>query len=217
MCRMWRAAASAWNGRIGPKFLHAGPGYGGSCFPKDTLALVKTAQDAESPVRMIETTVAINEQRKRAMARKGGPRLRRLGCAARRSAVLGLTFKQNTDDMREAPSLNIIQALQDNGATIQAYDPEGMDQAAQLLDNVAFCKTAYDTAKDAHALVIVTEWDAFRSLDLERLRETMAAPVLVDLRNIYDPAQVEAAGFTYESIGRGSNGWMIDAASEAAE
>ena len=132
-------------------------------------------------------------------------------------AVLGLTFKQNTDDMREAPSLNIIQVLQDNGAKIQAYDPEGMDQAAQLLDNVTFCKTAYETAKDAHALVIVTEWDAFRSLDLERLRETMESPVLVDLRNIYNPAQVEAAGFTYESIGRGSNGWMVDTTSEAAE
>ena len=204
------------DGRIGPKFLHAGPGYGGSCFPKDTLALVKTAQDAESPVRLIETTVAINEQRKRAMARKvvrvcgGSVRGKTIG-------VLGLTFKQNTDDMREAPSLNIIQVLQDNGAKIQAYDPEGMDQAAQLLDNVTFCKTAYETAKDAHALVIVTEWDAFRSLDLERLRETMESPVLVDLRNIYNPAQVEAAGFTYESIGRGSNGWMVDAANEAAE
>ena len=202
------------DGRIGPKFLHAGPGYGGSCFPKDTIALVKTGQDAESPMRLLEATIAVNDQRKRAMARKV---IRACGGAVREKtiAILGLTFKPNTDDMREAPSLNIVQALQDNGAQIQAYDPEGMVHAAQLLRDVRFCANAYDAAEGAHALVIVTEWDAFRSLDLEKLHGTMATQLLVDLRNIYDPAQVEAAGFIYEGVGRGSNGWMIDAAIHA--
>jgi len=187
--------------RIGSKFLHAGPGYGGSCFPKDTLALVKTAQDNASPVRLIETTVAINDTRKRAMARKvisacGGE------VRGKRIAVLGLTFKPNTDDMREAPSLSIVQALQDHGATVSAYDPEGMDIAAGLLSNVHFAADAYDAAQQADAVVIVTEWNSFRALDLDRLRTIMNTPVLVDLRNIYRREDVEQHGFSYESVGR---------------
>ncbi|MGF3028060.1 UDP-glucose dehydrogenase family protein [Methylobacterium aquaticum] len=187
--------------RIGRKFLHAGPGYGGSCFPKDTLALVKTAQDAGSPVRLVETVVAVNESRKRAMARKvvaacGG------SVRGKRIAVLGLTFKPNTDDMREAPSLSIIAGLQDAGATVVAYDPEGMEQARLLLSEVAYAQDAYGCAEGAEALVLVTEWDAFRALDLARLRSVMASPVLVDLRNVYPPKDAERHGFTYTSIGR---------------
>ncbi len=187
--------------RIGSKFLHAGPGYGGSCFPKDTLALVKTAQDHDSPVRLIETTVAINDARKRAMARKvvaacGGD------VRGRTVAVLGLTFKPNTDDMREAPSISIIQALQDGGALIRAYDPEGMEAAEGMLDNVTYGESAYDVATGADVLVIVTEWDAFRALDFKRLREVMNTPVLVDLRNVYRREQVAKYGFHYVSVGR---------------
>ncbi|MFH6786669.1 MULTISPECIES: UDP-glucose dehydrogenase family protein [Methylobacterium] len=187
--------------RIGRKFLHAGPGYGGSCFPKDTLALVKTAQDAGSPVRLVETVVAVNDSRKRAMARKvaaacGG------SVRAKRIAVLGLTFKPNTDDMREAPSLAIIAGLQDAGARIVAYDPEGVEQARAHLTGVEYAADPYTCAEGAQALVIVTEWDAFRALDLKRLRAAMAEPVLVDLRNIYRPEDVRRLGFTYASIGR---------------
>ncbi len=194
--------------RIGAKFLHAGPGYGGSCFPKDSLALMKTAQDADSPVRLIETTIAINDQRKRAMARKV---IRTCGGAIRGKTigVLGLTFKPNTDDMREAPSLVIIQALKDAGAKIQAYDPIGMDQARHIIEDVAFCDDPYATAKDAHALVIVTEWNAFRSLDLDRLKRDMASPVIVDLRNIYEPDQVRNAGLVYESVGQGGEMYNV--------
>jgi UDPglucose 6-dehydrogenase len=187
--------------RIGSKFLHAGPGYGGSCFPKDTLALVKTAQDFGSPVRLIETTVAVNDQRKRAMARKvlevcdGSVRGKRI-------AVLGLTFKPNTDDMRDAPSLSIIQALQDEGAQVRAYDPQGTEAARRMLDKVEFASDPYDAARDAEALVIVTEWDAFRALDFEKLKEVMLRPVLVDLRNIYTRAEVSRAGFYYVGVGR---------------
>lgn len=189
--------------RIGSKFLHAGPGYGGSCFPKDTLALVKTAEDAGAPIRLIETTVAINESRKRAMARKvvavcnGSVRGKTIG-------VLGLTFKPNTDDMRDAPSLSIIQALQDAGAQVRAYDPEGMDAARAMLHDVDFCTSPYDAANGASAVVIVTEWDALRALDLPRLRSVMNGDGLVDLRNIYRPADAENAGFTYVSVGRGA-------------
>ncbi|MDB5535965.1 MAG: UDP-glucose/GDP-mannose dehydrogenase family protein [Devosia sp.] len=187
--------------RIGMKFLNAGPGYGGSCFPKDTLALVKTARDHNSPVNLIETTVAINDNRKRAMARKiiaacGG------SVRGKTIAILGLTFKPNTDDMRDAPSITIIQALQDNGAIIRAFDPEGMKPAARLLDNVQFGTDAYDVARGAHATVIVTEWNQFRSLDLTHLRTIMAEPVLVDLRNIYNRADAVAHGLMYSSIGR---------------
>lgn len=188
--------------RIGAKFLHAGPGYGGSCFPKDTLALVKTAQDHDSPMRLIETTVAINDQRKRAMARKivraaGGD------IHGRTIAVLGLTFKPNTDDMREAPSLSIIQGLVDAGAKVRAYDPEGTEQARPLLEGVTFCRSPYEAAEGASAIAIVTEWDQFRALDLARLKDVMAEPVLVDLRNIYQAEEVTRHGFAYTSIGRG--------------
>jgi UDPglucose 6-dehydrogenase len=187
--------------RIGSKFLHAGPGYGGSCFPKDTLALVKTAQDSGAPVRLIETVVAVNEQRKRAMARKvvaacGG------SVRGKTVAVLGLTFKPNTDDMRESPALAIITGLQDAGAVVKAFDPEGMQVARPLLPDVAFASDAYDCAKGADALVIVTEWDAFRALDFAALKAAMATPILVDLRNVYPPEYVRASGFSYESVGR---------------
>ncbi|MEQ1952806.1 UDP-glucose/GDP-mannose dehydrogenase family protein [Mesorhizobium sp. CN2-181] len=187
--------------RIGSKFLHAGPGYGGSCFPKDTMALAKAAQDAASPVRLVEATVAINDSRKRAMARKvtaacGGE------VRGKTVAVLGLTFKPNTDDMREAPSLALIQALQDGGARVRAYDPEGMEGARALLDGVTFGNSPYEIAESADALVIVTEWDAFRALDLDRIGKSMKTPVLVDLRNIYKQGEVEKYGFTYTSVGR---------------
>ena len=187
--------------RIGAKFLHAGPGYGGSCFPKDTMALVKTAQDHASPVRLIETTVAVNDTRKRAMARKivqaaGGD------VRGKTIAVLGLTFKPNTDDMREAPSLAIVQALEDAGARVRAYDPEGMDQAAPLMPTVTFCASPYEAAEGAAAIAIVTEWDQFRALDLARLRALVADPVLVDLRNIYRPDEVARHGFRHVGIGR---------------
>ena len=191
--------------RIGAKFLHAGPGYGGSCFPKDTLALVKTAQDHESPVRLIETTVAVNDVRKRAMARKviaaagGDVRGKTIG-------ILGLTFKPNTDDMRDAPAISIVQALRDAGAIIRAYDPEGMAAAAPLLGEVAYTDSAYTAAEDASAIVIVTEWDAFRALDFARLKAVMAMPVLVDLRNIYRADDLAAAGFVYRSVGRPGDG-----------
>lgn len=203
------------DGRIGPKFLHAGPGYGGSCFPKDTLALAKTGHDFDSPLRLVETTVAINEQRKRAMGRKvvtacGGD------VRGKKVAVLGLTFKPNTDDMREAPSLTIIQALQDAGAIVSAYDPEGMQAAAAMLPNVTFGEGAYDVANGAEALVIVTEWNEFRSLDFERLHETMRTPLLVDLRNIYRRRELEAKGFTYECVGRPRSA-RADHLTEAAE
>ncbi len=170
--------------RIGAKFLHAGPGFGGSCFPKDTVALMKTGQDNAAPLRIVEAVVAVNDQRKRAMARKVahalGGELR-----GKTVAVLGLTFKPNTDDMREAPSIPLITALQDMGAKVRAYDPIGMEQAKHYIDKVTFCTDAYDCAKGAAALVIVTEWEQFRALDFARLKATMAQPVLVDLRNIY--------------------------------
>ena len=187
--------------RIGGKFLHAGPGFGGSCFPKDTVALAKTAQDYDSPVRLIETTIAINDQRKRAMARKV---VRAIGGDARGKtiAVLGLTFKPNTDDMREAPSLYIIQALQDAGAKISAYDPAGMEAAKGVVDGVSFADNPYDCAKGAHAVTIVTEWPEFRALDLQRLKQVVKQPVLVDLRNIYSPEEVCSHGFDYVSVGR---------------
>ena len=187
--------------RIGGKFLHAGPGYGGSCFPKDTLALMKTAQDHAAPLRLIEATVAVNEQRKRAMGRKV---IAAMDGAVRGQtvAVLGLTFKPNTDDMRDAPSIAIIQTLQDAGARVRAYDPEGMRAAEAVLTDVEYASSAYEAAEGAAAAVIVTEWDAFRALDLARLRALMANPLLVDLRNIYPPEQVEGAGLRYVGIGR---------------
>ncbi len=188
--------------RIGGKFLHAGPGYGGSCFPKDTLALIKTAQDCGAPIRIVETVVQVNDQRKRAMARKV---IAALGGSVRGKtiAILGLTFKPNTDDMRDAPSLAIITVLQDAGARIIAHDPEGEAQARLLLQDVAYVDTPYAAAEGADALVIVTEWDAFRALDLKRVRGLLKAPVVVDLRNIYRPDEMVALGFTYVSVGRG--------------
>ncbi|TDR89554.1 UDP-glucose dehydrogenase [Enterovirga rhinocerotis] len=187
--------------RIGGKFLHAGPGYGGSCFPKDTLALTKTAQNAGAPLRLVETVVAVNDQRKVAMARKviaacgGSVRGRTIG-------VLGLTFKPNTDDMRDAPSLAIVAALQDAGARIRAFDPEGMENAASVLDGVDYTRDAYECAEGADALVLITEWDSFRALDLERLKAAMAGRIVVDLRNVYRPDEMSRRGFAYVSIGR---------------
>ncbi|WP_336810057.1 UDP-glucose dehydrogenase family protein [Bosea sp. MMO-172] len=189
--------------RIGSKFLHAGPGYGGSCFPKDTLALIKTAQDYGTPSRIVETVAAVNDQRKRAMGRKvvaacGG------SVRGKTIAVLGLTFKPNTDDMRDAPSIAVITTLQDGGATIRAYDPEGMEQAKAVLPaGVTYCRDAYECVAGADAAVIVTEWNIFRALDLDRVKAAMAAPVLVDLRNVYRAEQVRAKGFTYADVGRG--------------
>ena len=189
--------------RIGPKFLNAGPGYGGSCFPKDTLALLKTAEDFDSPLRIIEAVVKVNDSRKRAMGRKvidaiGGPDLAR----GKKVALLGLTFKPDTDDMRDAPSIAISQALADAGVVISAYDPEGMEMASTMMPDVTMTGSAYEAADGADAVVIVTEWDAFRALDLARLKTISKAPVLVDLRNVYDPQTVRAAGFNYVSVGR---------------
>lgn len=204
------------DGRIGGKFLHAGPGYGGSCFPKDTLALVKTARDANAPIRIVETVVAINDARKIAMADKvieacDG------SVDGKNIAILGLTFKPNTDDMRDSPSLAIIEALQKAGASIRAYDPQGMDEAATLLEDVMFCEGPYETMEGAHALVIVTEWNAFRALDLNRVKTLLTHPVLVDLRNIYNPREMELAGFMYHSVGRGPTGPGARALSDQME
>jgi UDPglucose 6-dehydrogenase len=194
------------DGRIGGKFLHAGPGYGGSCFPKDTLALLKTAEDYDSPTRIVEAVVKANESRKRAMGRKvieaivsatGEKSVR-----GRKVALLGLTFKPNTDDMRDAPSLAIAQTLIDAGIEVVAYDPEGMELARPLMPGVEMATSAYEAIKGADAVAIVTEWDAFRALDLKRIKELVRNPVLADLRNIYDPTEVRNHGFTYVSIGR---------------
>jgi UDPglucose 6-dehydrogenase len=187
--------------RIGGKFLHAGPGFGGSCFPKDSVALIKTGQDHAAPLRIVETVAAVNDARKRAMARKVA---NALGGSVRGKtiAVLGLTFKPNTDDMREAPSIPLITALQDMGAKVRAYDPAGMEQAREVLPDVAYCEDPYRCAQDADALVIVTEWEQFRALDLDRLRDVMARPVMVDLRNVYRPDEMAKHGFIYDSVGR---------------
>jgi UDPglucose 6-dehydrogenase len=189
------------DGRIGPRFLMAGPGYGGSCFPKDTLALLKTGQDFEAPLRIVEAVVLANDNRKRQMGRKvvqaldGQTHGKTVG-------VLGLTFKANTDDMRDAPSLAIVQALQDAGMKVRAYDPEGMEQAAGLLDGVTYCGDAYEALEGASAAVIVTEWDAFRALDFTRMGDLLADKLLVDLRNLYDREEVERHGFRYVAVGR---------------
>ncbi|CAJ0855963.1 UDPglucose 6-dehydrogenase [freshwater sediment metagenome] len=187
--------------RIGAKFLHAGPGYGGSCFPKDTLALIKTGQDEGSSLRIVETVVAVNDARKRAMARKI---ILALGGSVRgkKIALLGLAFKPNTDDMRDAPSLAIVASLAGDGADVHAYDPESMDQARPLMPEVTFHDDAYSALEGADAVAIVTEWDAFRALDLDRVKSLLKQPVIVDLRNVYRPADVRKRGFTYVSIGR---------------
>ena len=189
--------------RIGSKFLHAGPGYGGSCFPKDTLALIKIGQDYAAPLRIVEAVAAVNDTRKRAMARKVSTALGG-DMRGKTIAVLGLTFKPNTDDMRDAPSIPLITALQDMGASVRAYDPVGMEQAKGYINNVTFCDDAYACAKGASALVIVTEWEQFRALDFGRLKDVMVNPLLVDLRNIYRADEVARHGFAYESVGRGT-------------
>lgn len=189
--------------RIGSKFLHAGPGYGGSCFPKDTLALLKTAEDCESPLRIVEAVAKVNDSRKRAMGRKVIEALEGSGPArGKRVAMLGLTFKPNTDDMRDSPAIAIAQALIDAGVSVAAYDPEGMEQARPLMPEVKMCEDPYVAIEGADAIVIVTEWDAFRALDLPRVKQLARASVLVDLRNIYKADFVRAAGFTYCSVGR---------------
>jgi UDPglucose 6-dehydrogenase len=189
------------DGRIGRKFLHAGPGYGGSCFPKDTVALVRTAQESGAPLKLVETVAAVNTARKRNMAAKiiaacGG------SVKGKTIAVLGLTFKPNTDDMRESPSLDIVPALQAAGARVRAYDPEGMGEARQLLRDVEMCDSAYATMTGADALAIITEWNEFRALDLVRMKALLKAPIVVDLRNVYSPAEMTAAGFRYVCVGR---------------
>jgi UDPglucose 6-dehydrogenase len=191
--------------RIGSKFLHAGPGYGGSCFPKDASALIKTAHDNGSSVRIVEAVVAINDQRKRSMARKVTAVLG-MPMRGKTVAILGLTFKPNTDDMREAPSIALITALLDLGAMVRAYDPAGMEQAKIFLPDIAYCDGPYSAAEGAHALVIVTEWEQFRALDLDRLKRVMASPIIIDLRNIYDPEELAKEGFVYDSVGRANGG-----------
>jgi UDPglucose 6-dehydrogenase len=191
--------------RIGPKFLHAGPGYGGSCFPKDTLALLKTAEDYHAPLRIVEAVVKVNDSRKRAMGRKV---IRALGDEPRGKvvALLGLTFKPNTDDMRDAPSVSIVQALEDAGVSVRAFDPEGVEQARPLMPNVSFSGSPYDAAAGADAVVLVTEWDVLRALDLGRIARFMRTPVLVDLRNIYPIEDVEGAGLVWHGIGKPPRG-----------
>ena len=187
--------------RIGSKFLHAGPGFGGSCFPKDTLALIKTAQEADAPINIVETVISVNEARKQSLAKRvidacGG------SVEGKIVAVLGLAFKPNTDDMRDAPSLALVPALLAAGAVVRAHDPQSMEQAKPLLPGIKFAESSYDAVKDADALVIVTEWDAYRALDLDRIKQSMKSPVVVDLRNIYRPDEMAAKGFRYRSIGR---------------
>ena len=187
--------------RIGSKFLNAGPGYGGSCFPKDTLALVRTADDAGSPVRLVKTTVEVNDARKKAMAGRVSAAAGEL--KGKTVAILGLTFKPNTDDMRDAPSLDVVPALLAMGATVRAFDPEGMEEAAKVLDgDVTFVDGPYSAVEGADVAVILTEWDQFRALDLDRVKLLMKAPVVVDLRNVYRPEDMRVRGFRYSSIGR---------------
>jgi len=191
--------------RIGPKFLHAGPGYGGSCFPKDTLALLQTANEAGVEQRIVKTVVEVNDDRKVSMADRVA---KALGGSAegKRIALLGLAFKPNTDDMRDAPSLPLVKSLLEQGASISAYDPVAADNARKLLPGVEFAKNAYAAAKDADALVVVTEWDEFRGLDLDRFAATMRSKLIVDLRNVYNRAEAEEAGFDYVGLGRGRVG-----------
>ena len=187
--------------RIGRKFLNAGPGYGGSCFPKDTLALMKTARDNNAPIELIEATVRVNSARKQKMAQKiieavGG------SVNGKTIAVLGLTFKPNTDDMRDAPALDIVPTLQAEGAKVRAFDPEGMNEAKHMLKDVQFATGPYDCVQNADAVVIITEWDQFRALDLDRIKDALKTPTLIDLRNIYRPEEMKAKGFKYVSVGR---------------
>ncbi|MCC9625523.1 UDP-glucose/GDP-mannose dehydrogenase family protein [Thalassospira sp. MA62] len=193
------------DGRIGRKFLHPGPGYGGSCFPKDTLALVRTAQEYDSPLRIIETVVDVNAKRKKSMADRivsacGG------SVAGKTVGVLGLAFKPNTDDMRDAPSLDIIPALIAAGATVKAYDPEAIEEAKKLLDGVVYCENAYQTIDGADVMVVLTEWNEFRGMDIERMKNLLKHPTIVDLRNVYEPTEMAENGFSYSCIGRGTIG-----------
>ncbi len=188
------------DGRIGRKFLHAGPGFGGSCFPKDCRALVRTAEEAAAPLAIVDTVLRINDARKRAMAERIAAICG--GVAGKTLAVLGLTFKPNTDDMRDSPSLSILPPLSEAGATIRAYDPEGMEEARALMPELDYRSDAYDTMAGADALVLLTEWNEFRGLDLSRVKSLLRAPVVIDLRNIYEPAEMTAAGLAYHSIGR---------------
>src|SRR5689334_11196279 len=189
------------DGRIGRKFLHPGPGFGGSCFPKDTLALAYTAREANAPQTIVEQVLEVNNTRKKRMARKGvdfcGGSVK-----GQTVGVLGLTFKANTDDMRDAPSLDIVPALQEAGARIVAYDPEGMTEASKLLKNITFAKTAYEAAFEADALVVITEWHEFRGLDPRRIKQVMRQPRIIDLRNIFNPEEMRGLGFAYEGVGR---------------
>jgi UDPglucose 6-dehydrogenase len=187
--------------RIGSKFLHAGPGYGGSCFPKDTLALMRTGQDYGVPLRLVEAVVGVNDARKTAMARKIVTAFDG-NIQGKTIALLGLTFKPNTDDMRESPSIPIVYALLDKGARIRAYDPEGMEEAKKVLGEIEYRASAYDCIAGADAAVIVTEWDEFRALDLDRVKTLLARPLIIDLRNIYRPDEMARRGFHYESVGR---------------
>jgi UDPglucose 6-dehydrogenase len=190
--------------RIGTKFLHAGPGFGGSCFPKDIRALIKTGQDHGVSLRILEAVAAVNDNRKRAMARKVSAIFSGV-LRGKTVAVLGLSFKPNTDDVRDAPSLALISALHDMGASVRAFDPAAMSQAKVLMPKITYCESAYDCATGADALVLVTEWEQFRALDLERLRDLMATPAIVDLRNIYLPEEIQRFGFAYSSVGRAVN------------
>ncbi len=187
--------------RIGRKFLNAGPGYGGSCFPKDTLALMKTARDNQAPIELIEATVRVNGARKQKMAQKI---IEALGGSVngKTIAILGLTFKPNTDDMRDAPALDIVPTLQAEGAKVRAFDPEGMTEAKHMLKDVTFATGPYDCVQNADAVVIITEWDQFRALDLGRMKDALKTPVVIDLRNIYSPSEMRAKGFDYISVGR---------------
>ena len=195
--------------RIGSKFLHAGPGFGGSCFPKDLRALIKTAHDHDLPMRILEAVETVNDTRKRAMARKVSSIFSGV-LRGKTVAILGLTFKPNTDDMREAPSIPLITALQDMGATVRAYDPVGMEQAKNFVSDVAFCQGPYECVEDVDVAVIVTEWEQFRALDLVRMRDLMACPVVIDLRNVYRPEDMKKAGFAYTCIGRAPTHQPVD-------
>ncbi|MBT4019897.1 MAG: UDP-glucose/GDP-mannose dehydrogenase family protein [Alphaproteobacteria bacterium] len=195
------------DGRIGKKFLNAGPGYGGSCFPKDTNALVNTAREAGAPTAIVEAVVGVNDRRKHAMAGRiidacGGD------VNGKTVGILGVAFKPNTDDMRDAPSLDIIPALQKAGATVRAYDPEGMREAKEMLQDVEWCDGTYEALEGADVVAIITEWNEFRGLDLDRVKSLLTQPIMVDLRNIYDPVDMKNAGFAYFGIGRGTA--MVD-------
>jgi UDPglucose 6-dehydrogenase len=202
------------DGRIGKKFLHAGPGYGGSCFPKDTRALVRSAHEAGVPTQLVETVVRVNDERKRAMARRVVDALGGSAVGAT-IGVLGVSFKPNTDDMREAPSLDILPALQEAGARVRAYDPAAMHEAAKLLPDVEWCQDAYEAISGADALLLLTEWNEFRALDLPRVRSLLKRPIVVDLRNVYRREEMQAVGMTYHSIGRPSVGVSTNGQSAA--